>query len=141
LGMLETMLETNKTHAAKARIKETVAVLDNTVVGLRRMIAKLSPLILQELGLVAAIRKEAKDLGRNSGVKVRVAIANNVGRLASEVETGIFRIVQESLHNVAKHAHAKNVKIQMSVKKGELHLLIEDDGVGMGLAVAQKSAA
>src|SRR5258708_11625857 len=103
LGMLDS---TVKAHAAKLKIQETVEVVDRTVEGLRRMISELSPLVLQELGLVAAIRKEAKDLARNSGVKGRVEIAENIGRLAPGVETGIYRIVQEALHNVAKHAQA-----------------------------------
>jgi signal transduction histidine kinase len=136
LGMLDS---TVKAHTAKQKIQETVDVVDRTVEGLRRMISQLSPLVLQELGLVAAIRKEAKDLARNSGIKSRVSIAEDIGRLAPGIETGIYRIVQEALHNVAKHAQADTVNIEMLVETGDLRLLIEDDGIGMGMAVAQKS--
>ena len=105
--------------------------VDRTIEGIRRIIARLSPLVLQELGLVAAIRKESKDLAKNCGVKVRTAIAEGVGRLDPETEMALYRIVQEALHNVAKHAHAHAVVIQMSQGPGTVRLVVEDDGVGL----------
>jgi signal transduction histidine kinase len=128
LGMLEAQL-TGRT--AKAKIRETVSVVDRTIEGIRRIIARLSPLVLQELGLVAAIRKEAKDLAKATGVKVRVAINEDVGRLAPEIEAAIYRVVQESLHNVAKHAQARSASVQMSRNENSVYLTIEDDGIGM----------
>lgn len=128
LGMLESTLTT---RVAKTKIRETLDVVDRTIEGIRRIIGRLSPLVLQELGLVAAIRKEAKDLAKNTGVKARVAISDEVGRLSSETEAAIYRVVQEALHNVAKHAQARSVNIQMGRENGNVRLLVEDDGVGM----------
>jgi signal transduction histidine kinase len=88
-------------------------------------------LVLQELGLVAAIRKEAKDLAKSTGVKARVLIADDVGRLAPGTEQAIYRVVQEALHNVAKHAQAKNVTVQVARESKLVHVLVEDDGVGI----------
>jgi signal transduction histidine kinase len=105
--------------------------VDRTIEGIRRIIGRLSPLVLQELGLIAAIRKEAKDLAKSTGVKARVAVSEDVGRLAPEIETAIYRVVQEALHNVAKHSQAKTVTIQMSRENGKVALLVEDDGVGI----------
>jgi signal transduction histidine kinase len=122
---------TVKTHEAKEKIGELVAVVDRTIEGIRRIIGRLSPLVLQELGLISAIRKEAKDLNRTAGVTARVAISENVGRLDPVIETAIYRVVQESLHNVAKHAQARNVDIQMERKGETLRLVIEDDGTGI----------
>lgn len=128
LGMLE-----NAIHARGPRIKirETVEVVDRTIEGIRRIIGKLSPLVLQELGLIAAIRKEAKDLARNTGVKARVIVEESVGRLEPEVEMTVYRIVQEALHNVAKHANAKCVNVRVRRDAGFLRLVVEDDGVGI----------
>jgi signal transduction histidine kinase len=120
-----------KTRIGKAKIGELVAVVDRTIEGIRRIIGRLSPLVLQELGLVSAIRKEAKDLSRTAGVKARVAIGDDVGRLDPVIETAIYRVVQESLHNVAKHAQAQNVNIQMERDGEVLKLTIEDDGTGI----------
>jgi signal transduction histidine kinase len=132
LGMLESSFS-GKT--ARGKIHETLAVVDRTIEGIRRIIARLSPLVLQELGLVAAIRKEAKDLTKTTGIRVRVLIADGVGRLAPETETAIYRVVQEALHNVAKHAQARTATVQMSRENGAMHVLIEDDGQGMAKTV------
>ncbi len=128
LGMLENAIPT---RGPRAKIRETVEVVDRTIDGIRRIIGKLSPLVLQELGLVAAIRKEAKDLAKNTGVRARVMVDENVGRLEPEVEIAIYRIVQEALHNVAKHAHAKSVNVHVSRQIGVLKLVVEDDGMGV----------
>lgn len=128
LGMLD---GTVKTRSGKAKIGELLAVVDRTIEGIRRIIGRLSPLVLQELGMVAAIRKEAKDLAKTAGVQSRVAISDDVGRLDPVIETAIYRVVQESLHNVAKHAQAQNVDIQMERVGETLKLVIEDDGVGI----------
>src|SRR6266581_8652416 len=79
LGMMESIVTARN---VRSKIRETVEVVDRTIEGIRRIIGKLSPLVLQELGLVAAIRKEAKDMAKTSGVKTRVLIAEDVGRLA-----------------------------------------------------------
>jgi signal transduction histidine kinase len=128
LGMMESG---NTTKSVRGKIRETVDVVDRTIEGIRRIIGKLSPLVLQELGLVAAIRKEAKDFARNTGVKARVLIAENVGRLASGTEQAIYRVVQEALHNVAKHAQAKNVTVQLERADELVQVVVEDDGVGI----------
>ncbi len=125
------MLESSAGAGARSKIRETLGVVDRTIDGIRRIIGRLSPLVLQELGLIAAVRKEAKDLARNTGVKARVAIADNVGRLVPECEAALYRVVQEALHNVAKHAQAKSVNIQMHRENGTVRLLIEDDGQGI----------
>jgi len=128
LGMLEQAVPQ---RTPRAKIRETVAVVDRTIEGIRRIIGRLSPLVLQELGLVAAIRKEAKDLLKNAGVRVRVNVAENVGRLDAETEIALYRIVQEALHNVAKHAQAHSVNIQLSREEETVKLTVEDDGMGM----------
>jgi signal transduction histidine kinase len=85
--------------------------------------------------MIAAIRKEAKDLAKSTGVKARVAVADEVGRLAPEIETALYRVVQEALHNVAKHAQAKVVNIQMTRDESSVRLVVEDDGVGITTVV------
>ena len=128
LGMLE---QGTNSRIARNKIRETLNVVDRTIEGLRRMIARLSPLVLQELGLIAAIRKAAKDLAKNTGVKVRVSVSDEVRRFPAETEAAIYRVVQEALHNVAKHAQARNVIVQMAREGDRVRLLVEDDGVGM----------
>jgi signal transduction histidine kinase len=115
----------------RKKIGETVNVVDQTIEGIRRIIAKLSPLVLEELGLIAAIRKEAKDFTKRTGVRTRVALSESVGRLSNQTETAVYRVIQEALHNVAKHAKAKNVTLQMARENDAISLVIQDDGVGI----------
>ena len=128
LGMLD---GTVKTDEAKAKIGELLGVVDRTIEGIRRIIGRLSPLVLQELGMISAIRKEAKDLAKTAGVRAHVEISDHFGRLDPVIETAIYRVVQESLHNVAKHAQAQNVEIHLERRGETLKLRIEDDGVGI----------
>ncbi len=128
LGMLEGSVGT---RSERSKIRETLDVVDRTIEGIRRIIGRLSPLVLQELGLIAAVRKEAKDLAKSTGVKARVNLARDFGRLPGALETAIYRVVQEALHNVAKHAHASNVLIDMERKGDHVRLTIQDDGIGI----------
>ena len=128
LGMLEASVTT---RAGKAKIRETLDVVDRTIEGIRRIIARLSPLVLQELGLIAAVRKEAKDLAKSAGVKAKVNVSSDFGRLPPAVEAAFYRVVQEALHNVAKHASATTVTIEMRREGDLVSLCIDDDGVGI----------
>jgi len=128
LGMMEAGITARN---VRGKIRETVEVVDRTIEGIRRIIGKLSPLVLQELGLVAAIRKEAKDFAKNTGVKARVLINEDVGRLAPGTEQAIYRVVQEALHNVAKHAKAQNVTVQVVREDSQVQVVVEDDGIGI----------
>lgn len=130
LGMLESSVGT---RTARSKIRETLEVVDRTIEGIRRIIGRLTPLVLQELGLIAAVRKEAKDLAKSTGVKARVTVSPEFGRLPTALETAIYRVVQEALHNVAKHANATSVNIEMKQGyEGEnVRLVIQDDGIGI----------
>ncbi|HWR17044.1 MAG TPA: GAF domain-containing sensor histidine kinase [Terriglobales bacterium] len=127
------MLDGGAADAAELhkKIHETVTVVDQTIEGIRRIIAKLSPLVLEELGLIAAIRKEAKDFTKRTGVRTRVAVSDSVGRLSNLTETAVYRVIQEALHNVAKHAQAKSVSLQLTRQGEMLSLVVQDDGVGI----------
>jgi signal transduction histidine kinase len=127
LGMLESA---TAGRGARNKIRETLDVVDRTIEGIRRIIARLSPLVLQELGLIAAVRKEAKDFARNTGVKARVVIPDSVGRMRPEIEAAIYRVVQEALHNVSKHAQAKAVNIHVTREGGIVRVVVADDGMG-----------
>lgn len=128
LGMLETSVTA---RTARLKIRETLEVVDRTIEGIRRIIGRLSPLVLQELGLLAAVRKEAKDLAMSAGVQARVTVSPEFGRLPATLETAIYRVVQEALHNVAKHAGASTVTIDLRREGEQVKLLIEDDGQGI----------
>jgi len=105
-------------------------MLDHTIGDLRRIIARLSPRILEEMGLLAAIRKEVRELSKNAGVQTELKLPREVDGLSGEIEIAIYRSVQESLHNITKHSRASQCRLQLEIGDGQVRLSIEDDGVG-----------
>jgi signal transduction histidine kinase len=128
LGMLAADVEGGQ---LQSRVQESMELLDRTIGGLRRIIGRLSPRVLEELGLVAAIRKEARELCRNTAIKAQLSLPDDFAELDPEVEVAAYRCVQEALHNVAKHSQARNVSIQLGMHDHRLALTIQDDGVGI----------
>jgi signal transduction histidine kinase len=108
--------------------------LDHTkreIVNLRALIAELRPAALDELGLGPAIRTLAERSGESAGLEVstRVALGER-GRLPAETESTIYRLVQEALTNVAKHACAGRVRVDVARSNGSVEVVVEDDGHG-----------
>jgi two-component system, NarL family, sensor histidine kinase UhpB len=114
----------------KTRIQESIALLDRTIDGLRRTIARLSPRVLEEMGLIAAIRKQAQLLTRHTKIRPQLALPEDLPELDADVEVAVYRSVQEALSNVAKHSHAANFKVKLTCKANKVAVEVEDDGVG-----------
>jgi signal transduction histidine kinase len=86
--------------------------------------------LLQELGLTEAVQASAEKAAQASGLTLKLDLANVDGLLPPEFEVNLFRIAQEALNNVLKHAGASQVKIALSHEAGALRLVVEDDGRG-----------
>ena len=117
---------------SQVKIREALKLLDHTVEDLRRIISHLSPRVLDELGLLAAIRKEVRELTRNTGMKGTLDLPKEIGGVDSELEIALYRSLQEALRNVAKHSQARNFHVRLENGAGTLSLLVEDDGIGFG---------
>jgi len=117
--------------SCRENVQQVTELLDRTIGGLRRIISRLSPRVLEEVGLLAAIRKEARELGKNTGIKVRLNLATNLGKLNPEIEIAAYRCVQEALHNITKHSRAHNVSVELWKSDQRLALLVQDDGIGI----------
>jgi len=118
-------------HNLQSKIQHATDLLDRTIGGLRRIISRLSPRVLEELGLLAAIRKEARELSKNTGIRTQLQLPNHLAGRDHELDLAAYRCVQEALHNIAKHSQAQNVKLHLHMQEGKLTLVIEDDGVGI----------
>ena len=98
---------------------------------LRRFSRDLRPSILDDLGLVPALRWLASDLEDRTGVRADLDADESIARLPPDVELGVFRMCQEALHNVERHAGPCSVRIHLSRDENQLKLVIADDGCGM----------
>ena len=93
----------------------------------------LRPSMLDDLGLSPAVNWQAKEFSRRSGIPVDVVIQGEVDTVPDEVRTCLYRVVQEALTNVARHARAKRIRLLVQ-REGELvSVAIEDDGTGFAL--------
>ncbi len=109
---------------------DSLALIDQAVERIRNLSADLHPTVLDDLGLAAALRWLLDRQARQAGFKIRFISRGMEERLPPEIEATCFRIAQEALTNVVRHAHARNVRIELSRQQDELHLLVADDGIG-----------
>ena len=113
------------------KLDDMVELLDRTIAATRRMAADLRPLMLDDLGLVAAIEWLASGFMKRCGVPYRLEIGGEFElELVEPHATALFRIIQESLNNIAKHANASEVVISMNKIASGINLVVKDDGCG-----------
>jgi PAS domain S-box-containing protein len=116
-----------------AKAEEMGALLDQTVASTRRISADLRPLMLDDLGLADAANWLVQDFARRSGVScdIRLVAADALQDISKSVATAVYRAVQESLTNIARHSGAKHAWIVLTMQGGVLHFEVEDDGKGI----------
>ena len=113
----------------RERLQEVGTILDQAEKQLRRLSHELRPTILDDLGLVPALQFLTEGISRRAELSIRIR-SSLEGRYAPNIEIALYRVIQEALTNVTKHARAKNVEIQLSNVAKHLHCLVHDDGVG-----------
>jgi len=123
-----------------ARLAESIGLVDHTIQQVRALSVDLRPSLLDDLGLVAALEWYVDRQAQRFGFVGRFVATPHDLRLNPTVETACFRIVQEALTNVARHAQATHVRIDLRRQDEELHLVIRDDGVGCDARAMQEQA-
>ncbi len=103
---------------------------ENSVTEVRNLALLLRPSMLDDLGLVAALEWQAREVSKRTGMLVGLVEENVSDSLPEEHKTCVYRIVQEALNNCSKHAYAKHVQVTIRQKPGRLSLTIQDDGKG-----------
>jgi len=116
-----------------ARADGMSALLDRTVSSSRRIAADLRPLMLDDLGLADAAQWLVDDFGKRSGVRLEMRVPEQAefDALAKGAATAVYRAIQESLTNIARHSGAKNAWVLLAQENGEVLVEIEDDGRGV----------
>ena len=133
------MLERDAPPDLRVKLAEARGVTERIIAEIRRIIASLNPSAVEELGLPAAIRRLSGHFRKLYPIKLRLRLSAYAARLPRETETAVYRVVQESYQNIAKHSGASNVNLLLRSTDTLLELKIEDDGVGFDVdrAVAQ----
>jgi PAS domain S-box-containing protein len=130
LGLLEH--DAGHSEAVITRARELKQTADGVLEGLHRLSVNLRPATLDRLGLVPALRQYAEVCRRQNALDVDMMVVGLAEdeRLAPELETTVYRVVQESLTNVVRHAHAQHVAIILEREVDRVTAIVEDDGVG-----------
>lgn len=116
--------------AEKADLDKLQEMAQQIMTQLRRMIRGLRPIYLEDLGLVASLEMLAQETGRVSGISVEFSAVGEACRLDAQTEMSLYRMVQESLNNVAHHAQASQAWVEISFSPTALKVEIRDNGTG-----------
>jgi two-component system sensor histidine kinase DegS len=118
---------------AKQRIEELLLQTNRIIEGLRRLSQDLRPTALDRLGLLPALKRLASDVAAHSGVETSVKVLGTERRLPVEAELVMFRIAQEALRNIWKHAEANSAEVTVEFTKDKIWVVVKDDGRGFDI--------
>jgi PAS domain S-box-containing protein len=124
----------------QARLDDSLGLVEQTTEYIRDLMTNLRPPVLDDYGIVAALRWYGDRFASRAGLTVTVQGEEPVPRLAAPVENALFRIVQEVLTNVAKHAQATEVMVTVAVDDETARLVVADDGIGFDPATLTEPA-
>ncbi len=116
-----------------ARFDDCLALLNDMTDSIRNVMSQLRPALLDEYGLLAALREHCARFSRRFGIEVEVQGDESGTGLAPHAETAMFRIAQEALNNVAKHAHAGKAAVKVTCDDRMVRMVISDDGDGFAM--------
>ena len=120
----------NKTEEQKLSIQNALTLVDDSVKEVRAVSHNMMPNTLIKLGLASAVREFITKLGNAPTLKVDLEIVGLDNRLDNQVETVLYRVIQEVVNNIIKHAQASQISMQLIRHETELNVMIEDNGIG-----------
>ena len=121
------------------RLRDCLKLVDEAIGNVRQMSQLLRPTILDDFGLEAGVRWLADGFSARTGIDVDFQSTYS-GRLPDETETHLFRIAQEAMTNIARHAGARHVRVRLDSKDGHICLSVQDDGRGLPASPAPSAA-
>ena len=121
-------------NQARSEMSSLKTAINTVLQETRRFIFDLRPMTLDDLGLVATLRRYAQEFGDKNNLEINLMLQGLEMRLPSHYEVTIFRFIQESLNNVQRHANAHHVRIIIEADESRIQIAVEDDGAGFAVA-------
>lgn len=137
---LQTMLQSPAVDGLTPRLNQNLQIVDRVLEQVQDISLNLRPSILDDLGLEPALRWYAKRQAALIDLKVEFHADPLAHRLDPMIETECFRVAQEALTNVVRHAQAKSVTVALRQEDGQLHLRVRDDGIGFDVGAIREKA-
>ncbi|HYM10070.1 MAG TPA: sensor histidine kinase [Bryobacterales bacterium] len=131
LELMAADLDTDDLRQFRPRLEEALSLSGHAINSVRRVVLDLGPALLEDLGLVPAIRLYARQFAAGTGIQAAVHVGCVRATLPSSHQIALYRIIQGAFANVLKHSKAQHVKVSLgSVKNSRFVMIIEDDGLG-----------
>ncbi|NLE76961.1 MAG: GAF domain-containing sensor histidine kinase, partial [Chloroflexi bacterium] len=127
------MEEGNCNDSSRQALERIRSLTTQTLEGLHKLIYDLRPSLLDHLGLVPAVYWLAETRLEPQGIRVTVEEGESLERLPPEMETALFRVMQEAMTNILRHSGARNVHIGLAREDHRLHIVVQDDGIGFDM--------
>jgi PAS domain S-box-containing protein len=137
---LQALVQSPGAAPFRGRLKESLQAVERVLEQVRDLSLNLRPSMLDDLGLEPALRWYIKRQAALAGLQAEFQAEAPEGRLDSVVETACFRVAQEALTNVVRHARARVVAVELRHQDGRLHLFVRDDGAGFDVAALREQA-
>jgi PAS domain S-box-containing protein len=137
---LESLKRARGARRAQARLEEAIGTVDVAMQRVRDLALELRPSVLDDLGLPSALRWYADRFARDAHIEAHLSI-DAIPRLEPALETACFRVAQEALTNVVRHARARQAWLDLQLLNGGLELRVRDDGIGFDVAAARERAS
>ncbi len=138
---LSSLKSLQKTGVSAKRIDAMMGMVDETVASVRRIATELRPLMLDDLGLNAAIEWLAENWAKRMDISVRLDLGTEDPDVSDSTTIALYRMVQEALTNIARHAHATRVSIRMRQRSSDLELTVHDNGIGFAQKALQREGS
>ena len=130
IGQSLTAVKIMMSSASPAPAKDGVQLVDSLINTVRALSLDLRPSLLDDFGLMPALKSHLNRQSVRSGIDMNFESVGEIGRFSAEIETACYRVAQEALTNVIRHARAQHVAVKLTHDHGVLRLLVRDDGVG-----------
>jgi len=118
-------------NAQLERVVESAEMIEAAIQNVQRIAADLRPAVLDNLGLAAALQEEVRRFQERSGISCELQLPSEALALQPQTSLAVFRVLQEALTNVARHAHATAVRVSLATSNGQVVLILEDNGEGI----------
>lgn len=136
LDIVRTQIEAHGNDVALARLADSSQLLQTTTEAIENVMSEMRPPMLDDYGLLPALKWYAKQFAARTGVQVKVQGDEHMQRLTPAAEIALFRVAQEALNNVAKHARARQVEVCIERGPAQCVMSVTDDGEGFSAAAA-----
>jgi PAS domain S-box-containing protein len=131
-------LSAGKTNTVHSYLEDLRQMTHQAMADMRALVFELRPPVLDELGLVEALRVRLDNVERRVGLQAHIDLKGEVRLLAQRVEAELYRLAQEAFQNVLRHAQAKQIWIRIEYSSASVFLTIQDDGIGFDLSSASQ---